>query len=136
MKTSVAAIACAVAGVMFAIGYNAYLFGWVGEPKATVLANLPEPQEVEPILDKNPRPRRGNPKTNASKMLPLPPADGPQPKAVAVEPSFDFGSMMGGDKGRHEFVIRNDGEYPLQLAKGKTSCKCTISDLPVTKLEP
>lgn len=136
MKTTVAAVVCAVAGLLFAIGYNAYLFGWVGQPESTLLANLPKPQEVEPILEQGPRARRGNPKQNAGKMLPLPPANGPQPKAVVGDASYDFGTMLGGDKGRHEFVLKNEGDYPLQLAKGKTSCKCTISDLPVTKLEP
>ena len=138
MKVGIVAIVFAVAGVAFGVGYNAYLFGWVRGPHETLFTNLPEPQEVEPILNET-APRKGGTRKTTKpnpKLPPLPPADGPQPRAVASEPKYDFGTMMSGDKGQHEFVLTNEGQFPLELAKGKTSCKCTISDLPVTTLAP
>lgn len=43
---------------------------------------------------------------------------------------YDFGSMDPTEECSHSFVIRNVGEAPLQLVKGGTSCKCTVSDMP------
>lgn len=52
------------------------------------------------------------------------------PGKVAVDVSeYEFGPMVVGETGRHTFVIRNEGEGPLILRKGKTSCKCTFSQL-------
>ena len=48
--------------------------------------------------------------------IPVPPKHGPFAKAVVTgEPLFDFGVMEQGQKGEHQFVIRNEGEAPLQL---------------------
>ena len=69
MKVGIAAVAFAVAGVLFAISYNAYSFGWIGKPEPTLFANLPEPQEVEPLLE---RPRGKNSTTQTA--LPLRPS--------------------------------------------------------------
>ena len=136
MRVGIAAIVVAIAGVLFGVGYNTYLFGWVTNPREALFKNLPEPQEVEPILNGKLTSNGGRNAKPNPKMPPLPPADGPQPKAVLAETTYDFGTMMSGDKGQHEFVLKNEGEFPLELVKGKTSCKCTISDLPVTKLDP
>ncbi|MEX1095563.1 MAG: DUF1573 domain-containing protein [Planctomycetales bacterium] len=54
---------------------------------------------------------------------------GPPGKAVVDEASHAFGTMLVGDTDRHAFVIRNEGEGPLVLQKGKTSCKCALSQL-------
>ncbi len=43
---------------------------------------------------------------------------------------YDFGSIDPTEECSHSFVIRNVGQAPLQLVKGGTSCKCTVSDLP------
>jgi hypothetical protein len=39
-------------------------------------------------------------------------------------------------KGRHTFVFENTGEYPLKLAKGDTTCKCTRSELDEEEVQP
>ena len=135
MKVGIAAAACVVAGVLFAVGYNAYSFAWVGEPGPTLLQDMPEAMDVSEQFIKGPKDGGGR-YSDDNSPLPLPPSRGPQPKAVVAEPTHAFGSMMAGDEGQHEFVIENQGEYPLLLKKGKTSCKCTISDLLVTSLEP
>jgi hypothetical protein len=51
---------------------------------------------------------------------------GPQPKVEANDTTYPFGEMTLGDTGKHEFTIKNLGEAPLKLAKGKSTCKCTI----------
>src|SRR5579859_1602904 len=52
---------------------------------------------------------------------------GPQPKAVIDQTEFDFGRMEVGEERQHEFTISNEGQAPLVLKKGKTTCQCTIS---------
>lgn len=59
----------------------------------------------------------------------LPPEEGPQPKFVLDDATHDFGSLEVGQTGSHAFVIRNEGEYPLVLRRGETTCKCTMSKL-------
>lgn len=53
---------------------------------------------------------------------------GPQPHAEVPEKTFTFGSVGIGEKGSHEFLIRNTGDAPLELTRGSTSCSCTVSD--------
>jgi Protein of unknown function (DUF1573) len=66
----------------------------------------------------------------------LPPAGGPEPRLVIDTPHYYFGKMERKAKGRHTFVLKNVGDYPLELVKGKTSCKCTLSDMTQTKIDP
>jgi hypothetical protein len=40
-----------------------------------------------------------------------------------------FGDMTPHESGRHEFVVRNAGDAPLQLRPGGTTCKCTLAEL-------
>ncbi|MEX0718094.1 MAG: DUF1573 domain-containing protein [Planctomycetaceae bacterium] len=54
---------------------------------------------------------------------------GPPGKAVVDQTEHAFETMLVGDKARHAFVIRNEGDGPLVLRTGKTSCKCTLSHL-------
>src|SRR5690606_1091071 len=39
--------------------------------------------------------------------------------------SYDFGVMERGSSKSHTFKVTNDGQGPLQIAVGATSCKCT-----------
>lgn len=57
--------------------------------------------------------------------------NGPHPKAVTEETEFNFGTMQHGSKGSHVFVIRNEGEAPLQLVARKEdrTCQCTGATL-------
>src|SRR5436305_6362618 len=71
-------------------------------------------------------------KQQAPTELPLitAPADGPQPRAVLDKTEHNFGKKGQQGVGRYSFTIRNEGEIPLELRKGETSCKCTLSGLP------
>lgn len=52
---------------------------------------------------------------------------GPYGKAVVAETKHDFGASVLGAKGSHIFVIKNEGEGPLRVKTGKTSCsQCTV----------
>ncbi|HVU90432.1 MAG TPA: DUF1573 domain-containing protein [Pirellulales bacterium] len=66
----------------------------------------------------------------------LPPINGPQPKVVVDAAHYHFGRMERKATGRHTFVLTNKGDYPLVLRKGKTTCKCTLSDMVDTELAP
>jgi len=48
------------------------------------------------------------------------------PKAVPVEPITDVGVVPKGDKVVHDFIIRNEGDAPLQITDVKASCGCTV----------
>ena len=58
--------------------------------------------------------------------LPIP-EQGPYGKVVIAETSHDFGASVLGAKGSHAFVIKNEGQGPLRVKTGKTSCsQCTV----------
>jgi hypothetical protein len=50
-----------------------------------------------------------------------------QPKAVAVAPIKDVGSVAKGDKVTHDFEIRNDGNAALEITDVKPACGCTVA---------
>jgi hypothetical protein len=50
-----------------------------------------------------------------------------KPKAVAVEPVADVGSVAKGDSVNHDFVIQNDGAAPLEISKVQPACGCTVA---------
>ena len=50
------------------------------------------------------------------------------PKAVAVDPVKDFGTVQPGPTIRHDFVIRNEGTAPLELVGAVPSCECTVTE--------
>ena len=60
---------------------------------------------------------------------------GPLVKVVNGE-LHDFGKMDRNAQDSHTFIIRNDGDAPLKLEKGETTCKCTVSDLKGDSLAP
>lgn len=51
---------------------------------------------------------------------------GPQPRAVVAMSHYEFGRMALGSEQSYEFEVRNEGDAPLRLAKGKVQCKCTV----------
>ncbi len=63
-----------------------------------------------------------------NETLPMP-ETGPYGKAVISNDTHDFGVLVLGDKGKHTFVIKNEGEGPLRVkTTGKTSCsQCTVA---------
>lgn len=51
------------------------------------------------------------------------------PRAVPVETVFDFGTMEPLQSRSHSFTIRNEGDAPLEIRQGPSTCKCTLSQL-------
>ena len=52
------------------------------------------------------------------------------------EAEYDFGTMEFNESGQHAFKIANVGNAPLKLKAGKTTCKCTVSHISQTVLQP
>lgn len=50
------------------------------------------------------------------------------PKAVAVEPIKDAGTVPKGEKIIHDFAIRNDGDAPLEITNVRPACGCTVAE--------
>lgn len=50
------------------------------------------------------------------------------PKAVAVEPIKDMGTVPKGEKIIHDFQIRNDGDAPLEITNVRPACGCTVAE--------
>lgn len=59
------------------------------------------------------------------------------PKVVVANGErYSFGIMDRNQTRSHDFIIRNDGNAPLQIVKGATTCKCTTSELANEELQP
>src|SRR5262245_43679246 len=104
-----------VAGVGIAVGVSLGLFA--PSPDVTVAGGL-----VAQTSDK--------------RVPDLPPRGGPQPVARVDRVEYDFGEMERFAKGRHSFTFTNKGQYPLKLALGDTTCKCTLSKLAEDEIPP
>lgn len=52
-----------------------------------------------------------------------------RPRLVVDEDHYEFGMLDPHSTNSHTFVVRNEGDAPLQLKVQKTSCKCTIGKL-------
>lgn len=88
---------------------------WFGRPTAAPSANPPQ-AESEHLVEIDP--------------------NAPPPKAVVDGKEYDFGVMEAGEVRSHKFVVRNEGEGPLVLKQGETTCKCTISKMEGENLPP
>jgi len=54
---------------------------------------------------------------------------GPLPEAVFEETYHHFGVLKHLTTSSHQFVVRNEGEGPLELKAGDTTCQCTVGEL-------
>jgi hypothetical protein len=61
---------------------------------------------------------------------------GPHAKAEVDEKIYSFGEMLVGEKQSYDFIVRNVGKAPLKLAKGKSTCKCTIPSIKDEAIPP
>lgn len=68
--------------------------------------------------------------------LDLPGPGEPQPRVAVDEMNYDFGAMERGATLTHKFIFTNEGEGPLKLQLGDTTCKCTLSKLAEDELMP
>jgi hypothetical protein len=55
-----------------------------------------------------------------------------KPKAVAVEPIKDAGTVAKGEKIVHDFVIKNEGDAVLEITNVHPSCGCTVAEFDKT----
>ncbi|HKI04252.1 MAG TPA: DUF1573 domain-containing protein [Thermoanaerobaculia bacterium] len=55
-----------------------------------------------------------------------------KPKAVAVEPIKDLGTVGKGEKVVQEFLIRNDGDAVLEITNVQPACGCTVAEFDKT----
>lgn len=55
-----------------------------------------------------------------------------KPKAVAVEPVKDVGVVAKGEKIVHDFVIKNEGDAPLEITSVQPACGCTVAEFDKT----
>lgn len=74
-------------------------------------------------------------------ITPEPAADRTEPKgrprAVVVgSTTHEFGRMYQQTEGAHTFIVRNEGDRPLELTKGGTSCGCTGLDVHQEPIAP
>lgn len=67
--------------------------------------------------------------------LPISPT-GPWPIARVDNSELKFGIMELGEERDHEFKIFNDGQAPLLLKQGATTCQCTLSELAKKEIAP
>lgn len=68
--------------------------------------------------------------------FPTPSETGPHPKVEFVETEHNFGTEPRYSKGAHTFVVKNNGEAPLTLMSGETTCQCTIGELGDSEVAP
>ena len=62
--------------------------------------------------------------------------EGARPVAVVEESEAYLGILDPTEKVEKLFAIRNEGDAPLTLSRGGTSCKCTMSTLPDEAIQP
>lgn len=78
----------------------------------------------------------GNPSKAVEDDRPKVSETGPYPKAVVDEELYKFGEMAVGQSLSHKFVLKNEGEAPLEVKKGNTTCKCTLSEMKDNAVAP
>jgi hypothetical protein len=49
------------------------------------------------------------------------------PKIVFQEKEYDFGTVVQGERAKHNFVITNDGDDTLKISNVHASCGCTAA---------
>jgi hypothetical protein len=80
----------------------------------------------------------GNPTSGGMTRLvkPSATAKGLFPKAVIDETEYDFGDMDFNAEGARVFIVHNEGNSPLEISPGGTSCGCTVSDIENELVQP
>lgn len=78
--------------------------------------------EIEPAQSPKPKSKTAENRPQISET-------GPYPKVTVDESLYKFGEMAVGQSLSHKFILTNEGEAPLEVQKGDTSCKCTLSEM-------
>lgn len=110
----------AIATSLVALGLAFVVVVWMGRASQ------------DPVVETRPAPNPadiddGRPKISET---------GPHPKAVCDDMEHDFGMMKHLDSGSHTFVVKNEGEAPLELKTGETTCQCTVGEVGDTIIPP
>jgi len=117
MKTTIRLISIVV--VMTCVGF-------VWSKSADVRSNVARSARIESSHEQR---LQGDPPVGVSAAA--------SPKVLVVgETEYDFGTMDPLQRGSYEFVVRNVGAAPLELRKGETTCKCTISTVAGDAIPP
>ena len=74
------------------------------------------------------------PATQAPAAAPVP--AGPLTKLEFAENTFDYGTIMEGEKVTHVYDFVNTGDEPLIISNAKGSCGCTVPDWPREPIAP
>ncbi len=53
---------------------------------------------------------------------------GAKGKAVAVQPTFDAGTVPKGEQITHDFLIKNEGTATLEITRAEPGCGCTVAN--------
>lgn len=64
------------------------------------------------------------------------PAATGSPRVVVETEEHDFGDLTHQEQVSHVFRVFNQGDAPLRLQRGPTTCKCTMSTLPEQDIPP
>ena len=115
MKTIWVAVGSAVFGVALGVGGAVVEFGFPGTMA-----------DVESLMVSE----------QSARFPELAPPDAPQPKLRVDTKQFDFGRMDRSTTMSHDFVFTNEGDAPLTLVAGETTCKCAVSELANDTLAP
>ncbi len=102
---------------------------WIGKPKES--RSLVQDRQQPTLANNLPR-QLGDVDFTPPSISPT----GPYPKAVVDEMEFHFGAMPLGTSMKHTFTIRNEGEAPLVVKKGESTCKCTVGIMKDGQIAP
>lgn len=66
------------------------------------------------------------PSLSRAQTPPAPQSGGAAPRFVCTNSPFNFGVVWAGARIEHKFLVRNDGNAPLQILQAKPACSCTL----------
>ena len=121
--------------VAMLVGVSVFMlvgFSAVAQQAPAAPAPVPAPAAAAPAAQPAPVPA---PAAAAPAAQPAP-VTGPAPKLTCAEPTHSFGEVDEDQKVEHEFIIKNEGDAPLENISTKTSCGCTVAKLDKTTLAP
>ncbi|HPO17234.1 MAG TPA: DUF1573 domain-containing protein, partial [Candidatus Hydrogenedentes bacterium] len=138
---------CMVGIIMITLVLAFYGCGGSGQPTAPAptteqKTDAPAPAPAAPPAAPAPAPAapavaQGVNAPPAAQPAPAPvEPTGPAPKVTSPEPVFEFGDVDADQKVEHDFIIKNEGDAPLDIKNVKTSCGCTVAQPEKKNLAP
>lgn len=123
----VAALSAAVVGLTFLTGGPPAPPPPPPKPATETVAKTDAPTEkkTDPAEAKK-APEDDGPDFHLENPFPLDTKAAKKPVATTESVNLEFGAMAPNEEKSHKFKIRNTGDAPLKLAKGRYQCKCTM----------